>query len=328
MKELKEPIFQFYADCQLVFGQNGCAIFDTSRNKCFAISENIASKLNWCIGKSKSDIIEELSEDFDIVIQELHSKEIIFFTDIPHCFTKLIWEIDTSALITTSVIEISNKMEYDTIEVLSELDRLGCKNLLISFDSDYKKDFSEIEKIIATTFDSFVTNLELILPVRYIDYFDDQFLYRHRRIVGVIFIGSDQNSIEETKSNTQIICLSDIKINWTEFYSIPYFDINHNVFAEGKSRNLGLNNKVCISSNGDIKNYVNHRHSYGNVNEISIVEVVTTDEFQNKWFISNDLIKGCKDCKFRYVCVSNSDIYKENDHWYKKQICSSILSDS
>lgn len=57
--------------------------------------------------------------------------------------------------------------------------------------------------------------------------------------------------------------------------------------------------------------------SFGNFKHRSLKD----SNFKKLWYIYNDKIEKCKDCQFRYQCVSNSDIKEENGKYYKVDTC-------
>jgi radical SAM protein with 4Fe4S-binding SPASM domain len=93
------------------------------------------------------------------------------------------------------------------------------------------------------------------------------------------------------------------------------------MFAEAQKHNIGLNRKVCIDYAGNIKNYLSHRKIFGNVRKDLIKEIIEKPDFREKWFYSNDQLEVCKDCQYRYACLSNSDIKSCNNRYYKVDMC-------
>ncbi len=73
---------------------------------------------------------------------------------------------------------------------------------------------------------------------------------------------------------------------------------------------------------GNIKNYLTHTQTFGNVARDSIRDIVESPDFQEKWHISNDQIAKCRTCQFRYMCISNSDIVFKDGKYYKVDDCS------
>lgn len=60
------------------------------------------------------------------------------------------------------------------------------------------------------------------------------------------------------------------------------------------------------------------RKIYGKVDEVSLKNVLESNEFRKYWFINKDQISICKSCEFRYNCtdcraflVDSNDIYSK-----------------
>ena len=53
--------------------------------------------------------------------------------------------------------------------------------------------------------------------------------------------------------------------------------------------------------------------SYGNINDIALVEAIDIADFKKYWNVSKDHIEVCKDCEFRYVCT-DCRAYTEKPH--------------
>ena len=54
----------------------------------------------------------------------------------------------------------------------------------------------------------------------------------------------------------------------------------------------------------------------------AIADIIETEEFKRKGIITNDEIEKCKDCQFRYMCLSNSDLNISDHIIYKTISCS------
>lgn len=93
------------------------------------------------------------------------------------------------------------------------------------------------------------------------------------------------------------------------------------MFCEAKNHNLGLNRKICVCENGDIKNYPTHTTVFGNVNTTKLSSILKNKEFTEVWDICNDRIEKCKFCKYRYCCVSNTEVVVFKGLFYKKEYC-------
>jgi hypothetical protein len=136
---------------------------------------------------------------------------------------------------------------------------------------------------------------------------------REDRIVSSDDVRYDKLIIYRTKN---------IRIDFREIISPDRFTINMDVFSEAKSFNAGLNRKVCIDKDGNIKNYLDHEKVFGNTNTSPIRDVIAGKEFRVNWNISNDQIEICRECQYRYCCISNSDIVMKEEKYFKKNMCS------
>jgi len=108
-----------------------------------------------------------------------------------------------------------------------------------------------------------------------------------------------------------------IKSRAIERPSLQGMVLNVTSYSEAKKFNLGLNRKVSIDSEGNIKNHLTHEKSYGKIRINYLDRIVGQKSFQAKWFIGHDKIEICKVCQYRYMCVDNTDIKKINKKYTK-----------
>lgn len=99
------------------------------------------------------------------------------------------------------------------------------------------------------------------------------------------------------------------------------FVSNIEFYTECLKHNVGLNRKVCVDLDGSIKNFVNHSKIFGHVSVNTLESTIDMDEFQQQWYINNEMIEKCRDCQFRYMCFSNSVVEKRNNLCYKLDTC-------
>jgi len=132
---------------------------------------------------------------------------------------------------------------------------------------------------------------------------------------------TQSNVLENLQKAQSIWFRRPVHITALEKNQIFPFALNILSFTEAQQHNIGLNRKVCIDAQGNIKNYVSHQKSFGHIDHTDLKSLITTQEFQEKWHISNDQIHQCQDCQYRYVCLSNTDLEKKEDIWHKKNYC-------
>ena len=73
-------------------------------------------------------------------------------------------------------------------------------------------------------------------------------------------------------------------------------------FMEHQSFNGCLHRKIALDVAGNIRNCPSMKTSFGNINEISLLQALETKGFTDLWTVHKDQIKVCRDCEFRYAC--------------------------
>ena len=86
-------------------------------------------------------------------------------------------------------------------------------------------------------------------------------------------------------------------------FGINYFSPNMEFYSESRAYNSCLNRKVAIDANGAIKNCPSLSQSYGNIQTVSLTEVLAMKGFQDLWGLNKEKIKVCRDCEFRDICT-------------------------
>jgi len=96
-----------------------------------------------------------------------------------------------------------------------------------------------------------------------------------------------------------------------------YFTINSLSYFVNDQYNSCLYGKVAIAANGDIKNCPSMLESYGNIQDINLLEVLEDETFRRTTMISKNEINICKDCEFRLICP-DCRAFTEKDGRYDK----------
>lgn len=101
----------------------------------------------------------------------------------------------------------------------------------------------------------------------------------------------------------------------------PNFLITKEKFDKSCIQNSCWSNKISIMDNGDVIPCEFSRNIiYGNVLESSIKDILKSRAVLNCWKITNDMVKTCCDCEFRYACKDcrplamsiDNDFYRKN----------------
>lgn len=321
--------FKFFACCVLVQGFNESLIYDIQRNELYKIPNNLVEILQL---SQTIDIIslkeiyqkEELAS-IDNIFEQFVNEEIGFYTTEPDVFPEIDFSWDSPYKITNAIIELDRNSEFDSIDVIQQLKSLGCKAIQIRFLMSVDK--IELGPIVAAIKDSQINHVEFLMPYRPDHDISPlyELMFEEPRIMRILIYGCEEDKVlvNAVNGNKSVVQLKrDIRMDTSEIIKVERFFTNIESFSESKNHNLGLNRKVCISKSGELKNYLTHRKSFGNVANVSISDVVTGLDFRNRWFVHNDMIEKCKDCQFRYVCVNNSDINEISGKYTKINECS------
>jgi SPASM domain peptide maturase of grasp-with-spasm system len=169
--------------------------------------------------------------------------------------------------------------------------------------------------------------IEFILP--YQEYFiENSFLLKINELVvirNIILYNSPEDKLITVEDkNTERISFS-IRFD-SESYSVKncgliekeQFVVNENSYFESKNYNSCLNRKVCIDSNGEIKNCPSMVKSFGNIENLTIIDAINISGFKDLWVINKNQIEVCKDCEFRHICTDCRAFIEDPNNIYSK----------
>lgn len=321
--------FKLFASCIIVKGIASSLIYDTERNTFYDLPNGFLDIIDSSTSKSLKDIRSyfglDLSE-IESLFDKLVDAEIGFYTDEPYSFPEIDLTWYSPLRITNSIIELdsNSKFNFDFENVILQLNSLGCRAIQLRLLSEF--DYNELERLTKVFSNTRIKHIELMIPWSINISFENLYslLKYEARLNRIMVYASPEEGIviAENKIGKSILQFKkDIRVNQSEVISLGLFNTNLEQFSEAQKYNLGLNRKICVNKSGEIKNYLNHEYSHGNVKNLSLQDIIGTSEFTLKWSISNNQIEICKDCKYRYACVSNSDILKKNDAFFKVSYC-------
>ena len=321
--------FNLFASCQIVKGYEHSLIYDIERMAFYDLSNDFLDILNMAKTKDISTIKQIYNNQQDNLIDDFFNQfiesEIGFYTEDPNSFPAIDFTWESPYYITNSIIELDEFSEFNLEDLIYQLDNLGCCAIQIRILFSIS---TEKLKIILNNFNNLrIQHLDIFIP--YSNTFDYTELYTlielQPRLNRILVYASLENKIflheNHIFDKTIIHLKKDIRFDSTEIINVDRFSTNIEIFSEAQQYNIGLNRKVSINKQGDIMNYLDHNKIYGNIKIDSIEKIISQKEFQEKWFISNDKIETCKECQYRYTCISNSDIIIDNNKYYKANMC-------
>lgn len=332
MINLQNLTFKFFADCIPIKGHKRGVIYDLNRGRYQFIPNSL---VDFCIdaeGKCRNDIKLSYSKEFYPVVDEylsfLETNEFIYW--MPEVFLKnfpkLNLEWDYPAIISNGIIDIDETSTYNIINVLQELENLGCKHIQIRSYCNNTLDF--YSNILTSFSNSQYLSFEIVTPYYELEHdIVRTFINEHKRIKAIVFHSAFLNKIINEKSSPS---MGNIAYTLQQIKSPKdchnngkaYFNVSIPVFTEAQCHHTYYNRKVSIDVNGNIKNCSSHEKKFGNIKTDKIKDVILDTNFQKLWFVTKDKTQVCKDCEFRFMCVdSRLPIEKDKNNWFCETEC-------
>ena len=322
----KRSNFKLFATCPVVKGISGAVIMDLQRFSFLEISLLLAEVLeissNVSIDATKKHYHHQLDKGIDKFFRYLAKEEYGFFTSTPELFPPLKTKFMTPYPLHTAIVCIDSQSDYDIEKTFRSIIHLECQYVQIIADSIEMQ--SNLLEALNVFNESSAKIVELIImgDELCVNQLLSEYNTSDHRIK-IIRIGKDSNVVRNNvgypilRINSGCKTMSELSENVTK----DTFTCNLLFFEEALEFNVGLNRKLTIDSRGKVKNFFSHQTVFGDVRENSLHDVLSKDEFQAKWRITNDMIEKCKDCQYRYMCLSNSDIVQKNNKYYKLNSC-------
>lgn len=327
MKGESKIWFRLYASCLLVEGHAASVVYDIERDGIYDIDNEYLPLLREL---SKTDILA-VSKKFSLTVDALKAflsnfinSELGFYTTEPLSFPPidLSWEMPYD--ITNSIVELDEPQNFSLNNIIPQLDELGCRSVQLRFLKS--TNLNKLSSVIKYFKNSRINETEILFPAE--SKISEEELYdllsQEKRISKFLVYNSVDDRVTKNQTefyNDRIIYFKkDIRIDDSEIISKSRFRVNIKILSEAKKFNLGLNRKVCIDRKGQIKNYIGHKTSFGNINNNQLKSVIS-EKFKEMWLVSNDQIEGCAQCQYRYVCVSNSELKRSSNGYVKIEKC-------
>lgn len=298
--------------CRLTKGASRTLLIDSERKNIEFLDNEIYDLF---ISKNKTQTIESLLSQYDSntskIIKEylefLIEKEYAFLCEKSEIdfFPPLNLEWDHYSTISNCIIDFKHQpLELNSYkQLLSDLDDLGCEaiqirdynGLTLSFLNDFLKLFDK----------TILYKIELLLKCN--DELENykKLLDTFPRITELILHSYTSDNEFKNDAVQNVILTKQVIMDETccGVVASKYFNLDMDHFLESLNHNTCLNRKVGIDSNGNIKNCPSMKINFGNINTVSIKEVISNPDFTKAWGIKKDTIEDCKICEFRNICT-------------------------
>ncbi len=313
-----EDYLVLFANCIPVKGARKSTIIDLGRRDYYEIGNDYVELLEELEKKPAHEVFtgfspSEMKDSIVPFADFLISNELGHFTSEKGKFPKITFGWDHHSPIKNAIIDISNK-SHNLSKVFTELDELGTEHLQIRF---YRiASLEEIENIakLASTFEFY--SVEIIAQFdQEVSQGLDKILNENPILTLFTFTSSPELKFENKYANpdvdTTVITSKVIhttqEVNSCEacgIINLRSMTIPHmKDYAEMQHFNGCLNRKISIDVEGEIRNCPSMKKSFGNHENVSLIDALKQEEFKEKWSITKNQIDICKECEYRYICT-------------------------
>lgn len=290
--------FKLYPDCKLVHGKSRDAIYDLTRNSIYIVPHELSEYIDNDNIVNLSSFPADRQREYIKFLKENELGRL----DMPQEITALSDEFISPAIISNAIIDVGeNKLPLHKIAM--ELSDLVCESVFLRFMTSFSFDY--IISCSKNFTSQSMRGIEIGLQYKdgiknYIGDLIKQIpLCTRIIIVNSPFTGTDEQfrGIPVRYVQKGYSCIDKQSFDYSVFSNA-----NLNLYLESKRYNNCLNKKIAIDQYGDIKNCPDLIKSFGNVNDISLCEVVESNEFRKLWNTTKDNVEKCCDCELRYAC--------------------------
>lgn len=323
---MTNKILKLFANCKTVSGYKRSILIDF-HFKCYYFLPN---QINNIISQKYIDLqnISAVYKEKDVkhvaeYIDYLKSKQTLFECDIDEVdfFIDIPMDVNIPYLLHNIIIEINDNYINEYID---NINTISCKHIQLKW---YKHvSIEKIKFFLNKINNSFIKSVDVVFPLT--KEFDfsivEKMLYAYKRIFKIYITDCEQNKdllkIPKEYSKNNIILVNH-KVSSNQccgFINKKNFIIDLPFFNESLQFNTCLNRKICIDSEGYIKNCPSMQHHYGHITETTLAEAIDKQGFKDCWFIKKDDIDVCQDCEFRHICTDCRAFIKDPNNIYSQ----------
>jgi len=329
--------FILSSSCKAVKGEKRTLLSDYGRGEFYFISNDYYHLLKDLqkhpFEKVKASILPESVESFNEFLNFLLSKEMGFLHQNKKAFPRISEVFDEPGNVKDMIVEID--FTIGTIElfqkICAEIQEISCQNIQLRLLSHFT--IPELATILEMLAKADVSYVEVHLSHNELvsDRQLDELVEQHARLSRVFVYGCAESSRRNVFSKLN----TENQLQFGQVFHLDYeFDdgqccgiINYEalsfnnvaVFNRLLARNGCLDKKIAIDRWGNIKNCPSMKESFGNVKEVSLVDIALNEGFRKYWSITKDQISVCKECEFRYCC-SDCRAFRTTPDLYSKPL--------
>jgi SPASM domain peptide maturase of grasp-with-spasm system len=322
MVNKKNTVFKLFANCQVVNGVSRSIICDLN-GKVFIIPAKYNDYIP--LFKDSNGIAcerIEKTEKLKELVDELEYKQmgIYLSKDIAKNLPNIEIQWNSPHPITNAIVDFDNTHVYNWGKFITGLDVIGCPFIQVRVFN--KASFEQLDSVFKAIDSTDIFSVQLIIPFSNSkDFWVDisTLVKNHSRIADAIVYNCSIDPAIPSDLKNRIRSTNEEVYNADSCgcISSAFFTLKVDFFYESHLYNNCLNRKIAISSEGLVKNCPSMKSDYGNIDDVSLLDIVRSDKFQFWGTIKKDDIETCKDCEFRYIC-SDCRVFTVKDSPYSK----------
>lgn len=311
--------FKFHSSCVIVNGKENSNIYDLRRGGLYTFPNSVIEVFQDYSSGAISKLLEDYSEQKETINKYLDffiENELIFFIENPKDlanFPEINRRFNKPYDLDIILLEIDNfdflKKSLFKNNLVSEL---GCTELVLIGKSDTKENLKDILNELNKTKIQTVTYF--IDEKYYSETFFNDLINNNLRLREIIVYNSSKESDVFETENSVFFSSEDLRTLLTRrITSIDDLVPNLDSFVESQEHNLFYNRRVYIDNDNFVKHAFEENETFGNLSDITIIEIIQSSKFRKLWFLNKNKISVCKDCGLRYICPDNRIPIKKED---------------
>ncbi len=317
--------FSLFACCFPVSGKKKGIILDSQRGAFLPIPNLLIPILKqskeYCIRELVCDKYPHLEKGILSYFSKLIEMEYGFLTSEPERFPEMDLTWKSPYRLSVAIIEYSSIMsDYDLPSLFAMLAEEACEMIQLRLFGQVE--IGEINQALQVLNRSRIKRCEILMNEE--SYTPQETEYtqianNHPRVSNYLIFNSDP------KYNTKTIhhYRSPLKpASYFEKITKDGFVASVNTFAESQEYNIGLHRKVGIDLEGYIKNHPAHSKEFGNLRTgLPLSKILRDPGFLEQQLIPKSAVYPCKECQYRNMCGTVSELLPEKDSFTLAHPC-------
>lgn len=240
------------------------------------------------------------------LVQFLIDRDMLFCTQTPERFPRLSLRYRHPSVIQSALLDVDEQSDHDLPTLTAALESLGCERLVVRLKRS--QPLRWLETLLAGLKEGRGMSLELFLELASPDEVPTLLALcaREPRIATIHAMNALQEGVvHRAPSGYGSVLLHSTALDLTACEAPTPADhvISQSLFAESQGFNTFTHRKVCISARGELRNTVGEAPVFGDLHHDSLQEIVKTPAFQAAWTLHKGMIRECRDCERRHMCV-------------------------